>query len=209
VLRAAYPAETAAALQARLQQGVSVTDARNSIVKPRLDLLRALGAVNDAFAAGPVIAGAAASYSVETASATAQAGEPAHAGVPATRSVWWSWTAPADGLLTLDTAGSSFDTVLAVYTGTAVGALVPVAANNDSGAAGGASALTVAVTAGTTYRIVVDAATGTGGTARLTLGFAPAPPPPDNDADVPLPPAAWALLALLLAGGGAARLRRR
>ncbi len=205
VLQAAYPAESAATRLDRLLQGVPVLDPRNGVSRPRLDVLRAVGAVNDALAAAPVIFGTSASYAVEAAAATAEAGEPAHAGVTASRSVWWTWTAPADGTLVLDTLGSSFDTVLAVYTGIAAGSLVPQASNNDSGAPGGASALTLFVTAGTTYRIVVDAATGSAGRANLNVAFTVAPPPATED--IPLPPLAWAALGALLGLTGFRRLR--
>jgi len=48
--------------------------------------------------------------------ASGQPGEPEHAGVPPPRhSVWWKWTAPRDGVLRVDTLGSSFDTLLAAY----------------------------------------------------------------------------------------------
>ena len=39
------------------------------------------------------------------------------------------------GTLTLDTAGTDFDTVLAVYRGSTIGTLTPVAANDDNGLA--------------------------------------------------------------------------
>src|SRR5262249_62112666 len=45
-------------------------------------------------------------------------GEPNHAGNPGGASVWWTWTAPVSGPTIIDTAGSSFNTLLAVYTGT-------------------------------------------------------------------------------------------
>src|SRR4030095_9310175 len=35
-------------------------------------------------------------------------------------SVWWNWTAAASGQTTIDTEGSSFNTLLGVFTGTAV-----------------------------------------------------------------------------------------
>ena len=60
--------------------------------------------------------------------ATAEAGEPFHAGRTGARtSVWWRYTPTASGSITITTAGSSFDTVLAVYTGSSVGALSSVA----------------------------------------------------------------------------------
>ena len=52
--------------------------------------------------------------------ATAEPGEPAHASVPTGSSIWFQWIAPTDGFVTVDTFGSNYDTVLALYTGTAV-----------------------------------------------------------------------------------------
>lgn len=43
-------------------------------------------------------------------------GEPNHAGRMGGRSVWLEWTAPATGIARFSTRGSSFDTLLAVYT---------------------------------------------------------------------------------------------
>src|SRR6059036_3307124 len=47
-----------------------------------------------------------------------------------TRSVWWSGKAPVNGTVVLTTAGSTFDTLLAVYTGSSY-PLTYVASNND------------------------------------------------------------------------------
>ena len=65
--------------------------------------------------------------------ATAETGEPAHAGQAAVKSIWYSWTAPLDGSIphVAFIAGGDFDTLLAVYTGATVGALTPVASNDD------------------------------------------------------------------------------
>lgn len=63
--------------------------------------------------------------------ATKQAGEPAHAGNTGGRSVWWTFTAPASGQMTIHTTGSNFDTLLAVYTGSSVGALTLIASDDD------------------------------------------------------------------------------
>src|SRR6185436_466361 len=72
-----------------------------------------------------------------------------------TNSAWISWTAPDSGTCTMDTAGSSFDTVMAVYTGTAVSALSLVASNDDS-IFGLQSQVTFSAVAGNTYQVVVD-----------------------------------------------------
>jgi uncharacterized delta-60 repeat protein len=63
--------------------------------------------------------------------ATAEPNEPTHAGFPANRSLWYKWTAPQDGEVQMDTMGSTFDTVLAVYTGNSIQTLSQVAANDD------------------------------------------------------------------------------
>jgi hypothetical protein len=65
-----------------------------------------------------------------------------------------------DELLHVDTHGSSFDTVLAVYTGTAVNALGPaVAENDDAGPGTNSSMIAFAFDAGTRYHIAVDGKT--------------------------------------------------
>ncbi len=97
--------------------------------------------------------------------ATKEPGEPSHAvnsgpsqaDNPGGRSVWWRWTSPSAGNVTIDTRGSYCDTILGVYTGNALGNLTRIA-NNDDVSAGTiqASTVTFAVTAGTAYRIAVD-----------------------------------------------------
>ncbi len=73
---------------------------------------------NDAFASAIVLSGYSGMVESSTLGATAQSGEPLHAD-GGNNSVWWTWTAPALGTIEISTLGSSFDTVLAVYTGTA------------------------------------------------------------------------------------------
>ncbi len=66
------------------------------------------------------------------AGATAELGEPPHAGKTARRSVWAKWTAPAaNGIVTFRTAGSGFDTVLAVYTGSSIQQIIEAGSDDD------------------------------------------------------------------------------
>lgn len=111
--------------------------------------------------------------------ATHEASEPIHAGNAGARSVWWQFTALADGTATATTAGSNFDTLLAVYTGSAVNALTPIVANDNDGALT-TSRVSFAVTAGVTYRIAVDGKSGASGHIALALTL-PRPPVPPND----------------------------
>ncbi len=95
--------------------------------------------------------------------ATKEPGEPDHAGNIGGKSVWWTWQAPSDGFVTLSTQGSTnsvyggpLDTLLAVYTGSAVNALTEVASNDEDPATYLTSRVGFRSTAGTLYRIAVD-----------------------------------------------------
>ncbi|HVY70140.1 MAG TPA: immunoglobulin domain-containing protein, partial [Verrucomicrobiae bacterium] len=62
-----------------------------------------------------------------------ETGEPNHGGLPARKSVWTTWVAPANGVVSFSTRGSTFDTTLAVYTGNTLPTLAPVASDSDDG----------------------------------------------------------------------------
>lgn len=72
------------------------------------------------------------------------------------KSAWWRWTAPFDGDFTINTSGSAFDTVLAVYTGENANALTEVASNDDRLPLDYSSQVSFSAVAGTTYHIAVD-----------------------------------------------------
>lgn len=100
--------------------------------------------------------------------ASNESGEPQHADALQSGSVWWSWTAPASGSITISTQGSNFDTVLAVYTGDSVGNLVEVSSNDDiSSGVVRTSAVTFAAAADESYRIAVSGWDGLTGNIRL------------------------------------------
>ncbi len=102
-------------------------------------------------------------------------GEPNHCGVAGGASQWFAFQAEVDGVLALNTDGSTFDTVLAVYTGAGsdFASLTPLVCDNDSGTNGVTSSLHFLSTAGTVYYIAVDGVNGASGTVVLnytTLG---------------------------------------
>jgi hypothetical protein len=113
---------------------------------------------NDAFASSRALTGSTGTLSATNVAASKETGEPKHAGRVGGRSVWFTWTSPGTGVVTIDTFGSKFDTVLAVYTGVNVGSLRSIASNDDSG--GVQSKVSFNATVGTVYRVAVD---GTGG----------------------------------------------
>lgn len=98
--------------------------------------------------------------------ATVEAGEQQLENTGAT--VWWFFTAPADGTVTIDTFGSDFDTQLHIYDGFFDGAgpadLNPVTNNDDAGGTT-QSEVTFAVTAGACYEIRVGGFDADGGGA--------------------------------------------
>lgn len=131
---------------------------------------------NDALANATTLVGATSPVSGDSASATREIGEPDHAGKPSARTVWYAWTAPQSGRLSLRTLGSTFDTVLAVYTGSAVGALNEIASNDDVDRAYFTSELAFSAVAGTTYRIALGGVGEGGGHHVLAWEFVPAAP---------------------------------
>jgi hypothetical protein len=128
---------------------------------------------NDNFANAIVISGTSATLTGTNVNATKQTGEPNHGGNVGGKSVWYTWTAPSSGTVSIDTHGSSFDTLLGVYTGTSVSALTTIASNDDD-AAGGTTTSKVGFTviAGTVYQIAVDGYGGASGSVTLNLAIA-------------------------------------
>jgi hypothetical protein len=126
------------------------------------------GPANDAFAARTTLSGTSVSITAGNQFATQEAGEPVHWSSNNTASVWWTWTAPSAGSCTITLAGSSFDTVLAVYTGSAVASLTQVAKDDDS-AGSAASRLTFIAAAGVPYQIAVGSYSSVTGTIKLAL----------------------------------------
>lgn len=158
VLRSAFPAESLTATLNRLTTtGISVTDPRNGLIKPRLDLLPAARPANDNYSARITLSGTSGSATGTNLLATQEAGEVALAAGASGRTVWWKWTAPSNGQVALDTHGSAFDTALTVYqNGPGVAGLVPIVSNDNDGTIGGASGLLFQVSAGNEYEIAVD-----------------------------------------------------
>ena len=115
---------------------------------------------NDDFANAVAIEGASGTTSGSTSGYTSQASEPNHA-PPNTggASAWFAWTAPSTGRFRFDTTGSTFDTMLAVYTGNDIASLSPVRYNDDrftTMSTPKVSMVGVNAIEGTVYRIVID-----------------------------------------------------
>ena len=116
---------------------------------------------NDSFAEAQIITGLNGFISTHNVGATKETGEPNHATNAGAASIWFRWTAPVSGatrfhtLNSLTASSTPLDTLLAIYTGSSLGALTQIAANDNNGSSL-RSLVQFTATAGTTYRIAVD-----------------------------------------------------
>lgn len=130
---------------------------------------------NDDFAKPIQLSGMSGTNGGSSRGATRQANEPLHAGVNGTNSIWYVWTAPTNGPFTFETTGSSFDTLLAVYTGDAF-PLTAIASDDNSGALN-TSRVNFNAVSNTTYRIAVDGFPGENSIGVVRLKWSGPRPP--------------------------------
>lgn len=159
-------------------------DGKNRARGPiRLNLGLVTGALFDNFADARRVSGVAwtdrrsnAGYSAELPD------EPDHANGAPARSVWYQWTSTVGGTAVVDTLGSALDTRLAVYQGSSLKTLRPVAANDDD-AGRKTSKVSFGLRARDTYWIAVDGKNGASGSYAISgrLATASLTPSPTND----------------------------
>lgn len=125
--------------------------------------------VNDNFANSIRLDGFSVSTTGTNVGSTGEAGEPYHGSTPDT-SVWWNWTAPTNGVVTIDTFGSNFDTALGIHIGSVVNNLSTVTYNDDYW--GLQSQVSFQAVAGQTYNIAVDGWGASQGLINLNLNLA-------------------------------------
>ena len=133
---------------------------------------------NDAFAQRIALTGNTATATGSNIGASKETGEsnhhPSNAGG---KSVWWTWTAPASGTATIKTDGSTFDTILAVYSGASVTGFTGIAVDDDSGT-GDASLVSFNAIGGVAYQIAVDGFSGASGAIMLEVSLTATPSAP-------------------------------
>lgn len=180
LLRARFPGETYRQTINRLLRSVDPVPKYVGKVATggRLNLQRALASTetrpfNDHFSERARLQGELIQVRAASQGATVESGEPAHAGGGGA-TLWWTWTASTSATVNIDTQGSSFDTVLAVYTGTSLGGLSLIEANDNRASGQQTSSVTFAATAGTTYQIAVGGRGTAAGLVLLNLGAIPA-----------------------------------
>jgi Subtilase family len=180
-LSAAVPQASPADLVAGVtSSSVRVFDPRIGLSFPRLSMPDALAATQarvpgasgpDSFDHPVMMNGL--SGNVSTAAGfMAQNGEGNHGLRRGVSSTWFAWTAPTTGRLTLSTAGSSFDTAMSLYQGTALNTLTEVGANDDSVISGLAAVLgPLEVQAGASYRIAISCGVASSSCGSINLAW--------------------------------------
>ncbi len=131
--------------------------------------------INDDFSSALEIGGINFRTTSENIAASREISEPEHIkNAFGSKSVWWKWTAPLSGNVTVSTSASnSFDTILAVYTGESLEDLQLVSSNDDDDRTGvWTSVLTFYAQEGSEYKIAVDGWNGGFGQIALTVAMA-------------------------------------
>jgi len=179
MLKGRFPNDTYRQLINRLLRSVTKLSVLNGQVQSggRLNLAAALAATdnrpfNDDFATRARLAGASVRVRSSNVGATTETGEPNHAGVGGGNSLWWTWTAPTSSLVTFETTGSSYDTVLALYSGTALNNLQLLGSNDDAPNTT-TSRLTLQMSAGATCQIAVSGKNNASGLTVLRISTLP------------------------------------
>ena len=146
---------------------LNISTAPLSITSPVI--IESAAAANDNFASAQDLgANAQVSGIGFNVDATSETTEPA---IDRNATLWWTWTAPQDGVLSFSAAGTSFGHELTAYAGASLAApqfLSTAASTYDGTPASGA----FNVAAGSTYHFVIGTPDGSTGTAVLNLNFA-------------------------------------
>jgi hypothetical protein len=145
----------------------------------RLEYAASPAPSNDDYANRIIVTDVPFSHTVDTTTATTEPSDPVPSCGSGSRanSVWYEFTPSQDGTITADTIGSSYDTILAAFTGS-LGSFAEQVCNDDY--SGLQSRIEFSATAGTAYAFMVTAYSAGGGSLDFNLSFTPTAPPNDD-----------------------------
>jgi len=177
LLRARYPKDTYRQSINRLLRSVDRLSAFSGKVQTggRLNLATAVKQTsnkpfNDSFSRRAKLVGENIRVRASNKGATRQSGEPSSSH---NATLWWSWKAPATTQVEFTTEGSSYNTHLAVYTGSSLSKLKLIGSNNNASSSTKTSRLVLKVKKGTTYQISVGSRSSSTGYTALRIGSVP------------------------------------
>ncbi|MGC9452749.1 MAG: S8 family serine peptidase [Oceanipulchritudo sp.] len=178
LLKAQFPDATPAALRNRLLKSAVQSPATEGTTISG-GLLNAHAALlttdnrpyNDDFANAHPVADDTETIRTSNSFASSETGEPNPFGTPL-KSIWFAYTTPADGTVVVSTHGSEIETNIAVYEGTDINALTPVASSNDVDPAP-RPVLSFQGTEDTTYYVSISGKNNQEGHIQVTLSGPP------------------------------------
>lgn len=137
--------------------------------------LRSFGGVTGNANGAGVVRGYNGSQIFNTTFAVVDTNEPAHCGISNGASYWLIYQPPTNGTITLDTIGSTYDTVMEAYTwnGTlnGYGDLISISCDDNGAGTNGASRVQFAVVKSRQYIVVVEGVNDARGTAWLNYSL--------------------------------------
>jgi hypothetical protein len=137
--------------------------------------LRSFGGVTGNANGTGVVRGYNGSQIFNTTFAVVDTNEPAHCGISNGASYWLIYQPPTNGTITLDTIGSTYDTVMEAYTwnGTLTGYadLISISCDDNGAGTNGASRIQFAIVKSRQYIVVVEGVNGARGTAWLNYSL--------------------------------------
>ena len=146
-------------------------DIAGNIGQPAFVTVIFMNPTNDHFASAIDLAGLSATINAINGRATKEADEPLHVGNEGGHSIWYRFRAPVRGTLFLSTTNSSFDTLLAVYSGDALTNLTLVAENDDASPDMRHSEVSASLASNAVCYIAVDGYGGESGNIELSYMF--------------------------------------
>ena len=132
-----------------------------------LQMLPVVSPPNDDFVNRIPLAGSHVLTNGSNLDATLEPGEPAQPVSPGGASVWWSWTAPSDGLVEVTVANTGFPPLLDIYSGSTLSTLSLVVLGSVD--TNNLATADFSATASKVYQISVDGPAGQNGPIRLEI----------------------------------------
>ena len=133
---------------------------------PDIGNFRAEQVSNDAYANAQMMEGFWTSGMGHNLNSSSEAGEPQHAGQAPAHSIWWKWVSPVTETVRITTSGTTFPHRIAIYQGSSLDTLEPLAATRSDA---GLPDLELNVVQGQTLSFAIDSLSDEVGFAALQI----------------------------------------
>lgn len=144
-------------------------------------------AVNNPFAQALEIGSDVGQFEFDLANSDTEAGEPSHGGFPPSETIWWRYTPQQSGFFAFS-VNTSFNPVIAAYTGSSLSELTAVDSDfNDGNEESNQAGISIPVEVGTTYYFAIGSlSAGTGAAGLAAYRFSGEPSNDDVENAIPI-----------------------